>query len=89
MVPNINSTSECFNRYSFIVTVAGNNDHFHRHEIEAANHVCTLYTVNGWPLQQQFECILNNNLIRSFTKKCMSLHQILWVLVSASQKKIV
>jgi len=62
---SINTISEHVNGYSFIVTVAGNKDHFHRHKIKGANQAHALYTMIGRPLQQQFEFILNNNLIKN------------------------
>jgi len=61
-LPNFKS-SECINGYSFIVTVAGNKDRFHRREIDAADKARALYAMIGRPSQQQFEHILNNNLI--------------------------
>jgi len=63
--PSIKPSSESVSGYSFIVTVAGNKDRFHRREIEDANWARALYAMIGRPSQQQFEFILNNNLIRN------------------------
>jgi len=61
--PSIKPSSESVSRYCFIVIVARNKNYFHCHEIEDANQACTLYAMIGRPSQQQFEFILNNNLI--------------------------
>jgi len=53
--PNINSTSECVSRYSFVITEAGNKDWYHHHKIDGADHAKSLYTMIRCPLQQQFE----------------------------------
>jgi len=61
--PSINSTSEYVSGYSFVTTVAGNKDRYLHCKIEVADCAWELYTMIGCPLQQQFEHILNNNLI--------------------------
>jgi len=60
---NLKPSSEWVNGYSFIVTIAGNKDHFHHCEIEVADWEHTLYAMIGRLSQQQFNHILNNDLI--------------------------
>jgi len=63
--PSIKSSSKSVSGYSCIVTVAGNKDRFHHRKIKDANRARVLYSMIGRPSQQQFEFILNNNLIRN------------------------
>jgi len=65
MAAAINTVNKSVTSYSFIVTLAGNKDHFHRHEIEGADHAHQLYAMIGQPSQQHFKFILNNNLIQN------------------------
>lgn len=51
--------------YSFVNTVAGNKERFHRREIEGADRARELYKKIGRPSQKQFEHILSSNIIRN------------------------
>jgi len=71
-------SSECINGYSFIVTIAGNKDHFHCREIKVADCACALYAMIGRASQQQFEHILNNNLI---TNCPVTIDDVRWAII--------
>ena len=58
-----NSTSPLVTGYSFVLTVSGNKQRFHRREVEAADRARELYRKIGRPSQAQFEHILQQNLI--------------------------
>jgi hypothetical protein len=49
--------------YSFVLTVSGNKQRFHRREVKAADRARELYCKIGRPSQAQFEHILRSNLI--------------------------
>jgi hypothetical protein len=51
--------------YTFVLTVEGNKERFHRREIEGADRARELYATIGRPSQQHFEHILRHNLIRN------------------------
>jgi hypothetical protein len=51
--------------YSFVITVRGNKERYHRREIEGADRARELYKAIGRPSQKHFEHILRHNLIRN------------------------
>ena len=51
--------------YSFVLTVSGNKQRFHRREVEAADRARELYRQIGRPSQAHFEHILENNLVQN------------------------
>ena len=58
-----NLSSSLVTSYSFVLTVSGNKQRFHRREIDAADCAQALYRKIGRPSQAQFEHILQHNLI--------------------------
>jgi hypothetical protein len=60
-----NSQRQQGNGYSFVLTVSGNKQRFHRREVEAAERARELYRQIGRPSQAHFEHILENNLIQN------------------------
>jgi len=60
-----NQSSNQFNAYSFITTVAKNQSIYHWREVEAANYAQKLYRMIGRPSIKQFKDILMNNSIHN------------------------
>ena len=61
----INDTNQKVAAYSFVNTVAGNKQRFHRREIEGADRARELCKKIGHPSEAHFEHILAYNLIRN------------------------